>query len=100
MVVDDRRVVLGFLPAAGARDATSRAEQAMAGAPDTVRPSASPQEMLEYMGEGGEASDHILVTTSDGELVGLALRRDVEQCLGEGRAAGTAERRCRASEAA
>ena len=82
-VVDQRRVLLGFVPQSALTSGAGRIEEVMEAAPDTVRPSASPKETLEYMGD----ADHALVTTSDGELVGLARRRDAEQCVREGRAA-------------
>ncbi|MGH7268141.1 MAG: hypothetical protein ACREMB_25265, partial [Candidatus Rokuibacteriota bacterium] len=62
VVVDERRVVLGFLGPEqldGARDGDVGG--AMDPAPDTVRPSAAPKEVLDYMGARGT---RILVTTS------------------------------------
>jgi Mg/Co/Ni transporter MgtE len=88
IVVDEAGVVLGAVSAEplGADPRTPVAE-IMDEAPDTVRPSASPEEVLEYLGSGPDSADHVVVTTSDGVLIGLAYRAEVEECVREGRAA-------------
>jgi CBS domain-containing protein len=75
VVVDERRVVLGYLaPDRLAGDGP--AGGAMEPAPTTVRPSASPKEVLELMGDEGR---RVLVTTPEGKLVGVVARDVVER---------------------
>jgi CBS domain-containing protein len=75
VVVDGQRVVLGYLaPARLAGDGS--AGEAMDPAPGTVRPSASPEKILEYMGDDGQ---QLLVTTPEGVLMGLVTRDAVER---------------------
>ena len=80
-VVDARRVVLGRL---GRRAIRGRedvpAEQAMTLGPSTVRPSARLRDVVERMQKQKLTS--LPVTTSDGRLVGLLLRKDAERALG------------------
>jgi CBS domain-containing protein len=70
VVVNDERVVLGLLRDEDlAKDDDKTAEQVMRGGPRTVRPYVSIEEMAQNM------TDHdlhaVLVSTSDGRLVGL-----------------------------
>jgi CBS domain-containing protein len=75
VVVDAQRVVLGYLaPDRLAGDGL--AGEAMDPAPSTIRPSASPEKVLEFL-----AGHHILVTTPEGELIG-AVTRDAVEGLG------------------
>ena len=75
VVVNRERVVLGLLRAKELEaDPERPVEQAMRPGPSTFRPNVAIAEMARYM------TDHKLVsspiTTSDGRLVGLLLRRD------------------------
>jgi hypothetical protein len=63
--------------------------EAMDPAPDTVRPSAPPKDVLDYMGARGT---RLVVTTPDGELIGIVHRPAVERCLAEKRAASETPR--------
>jgi CBS domain-containing protein len=74
VVADEGRVVLGYLaPDRLAGDGL--AGEAMELAPTTVRPSASPKEILEFMRDD---SKRVLVTTPEGELIGIVARDAVE----------------------
>jgi Mg/Co/Ni transporter MgtE len=77
-VVNDSNVVLGRL---GRRAIGSKGkktiEEAMTEGPSTVRPSIGASALLERMRSRDLTS--FPVTTSDGRLVGLALRADVER---------------------
>jgi CBS domain-containing protein len=82
VVIDDERVVLGLLRSRElGRDRELTIEQAMRPGPSTFRPYVSMKEMAHFMVEHGVESCPI--TTSDGKLVGLLLRSDVER-LAEG----------------
>jgi CBS domain-containing protein len=75
VVVDAHRVVLGYLAPDGlARD--GRADEAMEPAPTTIRPSASPKQILDALGDNAR---HVLVTTPEGELLGLVTRDTAER---------------------
>ena len=75
VVVNVERVVLGLMRAKElAADPSLRIEQAMRPGPSTFRPHASITELAKLMAD--HALDSSPVTTSDGRLVGLLLRRD------------------------
>jgi CBS domain-containing protein len=75
VVVDERSVVMGYLaPDRLAGDGP--AGEAMHAAPTTIRPSASPKEILEFMGDDRQ---RVLVTTPEGELIGIVTRDTVER---------------------
>lgn len=79
-VVNDAGVVLGHL----GRDAFNAAPemtaaQVMKAGPSTIRPHVPLAEIAEYLRKRGIT--RILVTTSDGRLVGVLHRRDTEQML-------------------
>jgi CBS domain-containing protein len=77
IVVDEQRVVLGRLGRrAIAADTDESVDQAMTPGPSTVRPSIGAEDLLERMRARDLAS--LLVTTPDGQLVGLVLRGDIE----------------------
>ena len=77
IVVNEQRVVLGLLGRkAIAADNDETVEQAMTPGPSTVRPSIGADALLERIRARNLTS--FLVTTPDGRLVGLALRRDLE----------------------
>src|SRR5438552_11499591 len=68
VVVNDKKVVLGLLWGEGLEaSATTPVEQVMDADPKTVRPNVSREEATEKARE----MDGVLVTTSDGELIGL-----------------------------
>lgn len=75
VVVTGGRVVLGLLREKElSSDPTATAEEAMRPGPTTVRPDTPAEKMAERMQKRGTAS--VLVTTPDGELVGLMYRDD------------------------
>jgi CBS domain-containing protein len=77
IVVNEERVVLGRLGRkALAADDDVSAEEAMTPGPSTVRPSIGADALLERMRDRRLTS--FVVTTSDGRLVGLARRTDLE----------------------
>jgi CBS domain-containing protein len=68
VVTNRQRVVLGMLWGHMLeRDPRTPVEEVMDGAPSTVRPNAYPEEARERMRD----IDAVLVTTSDGQLIGL-----------------------------
>ncbi len=74
VVVNTERVVLGLLRAKELEaDPELRIEQAMRPGPSTFRPHAAIAELAQYMTEHNLVNSPI--TTSDGRLVGLLLRR-------------------------
>jgi len=76
VVVNDQRVVLGLLRAKElAGDPNQLIEQAMRPAPSTFRPYVSREELVHFMHE--HLVDSSPITTSDGRLVGLLLRKDL-----------------------
>lgn len=78
LVVNDERVVLGRLRGNASDDRAERSvEEMMEAGPTTIRPDVRLTEMAERMGEKNVAS--VVVTTSDGRLVGVLLRDDVER---------------------
>lgn len=77
IVVNEQRVVLGRLGRkAIAADTDESVERAMTPGPSTVRPSIGADALLERIRDRNLTS--YLVTTPDGRLVGLVLRRDLE----------------------
>ncbi len=82
VVVNEGRVVLGLLREKDlASDPTATTEEVMRSGPTTVRPDVLAQKMAERMRKRGAAS--VLVTTPDGELVGLTYRDDAEHVADE-----------------
>ena len=79
-VVNDADVVLGLLSGAAFQaEPEELVEHVMDPAPTTVRPSLLLDAAAERFGSG---VDSLLVTTSDGVLLGLLARADVERQLG------------------
>ena len=80
-VVNEQRVVLGRLYASSLpKDDSARAEDAMDPGPSTYRPDLTAQEMAKRM---ADAELHTApVTLSDGRLVGMVRREDVERAAG------------------
>ncbi len=90
VVVDQERVVLGLLgPPALEGDPRAEAAQVMECAPSTYRPYAAPGSILQQLARRRAGS--ALVTTSDGKLLGLLRRADLERAVRAARS--PAERR-------
>ncbi len=82
VVVNEERVVLGLLREKDlASDPEATAEEAMRFGPTTVRPDTPTGKMVERMRKRGTA--FVLVTTPDGELVGLMYRETAEHMSDE-----------------
>jgi len=78
VVVNEANVVLGLLAGdAWHTEPQATAEAAMACAPRTFRPHILLEKALKYMQK--HDTDHVLVTTGDGELLGLVQRTDAEE---------------------
>jgi predicted transcriptional regulator len=78
VVVNDAGVVLGYLGAESFDAAGERtADQVMQPGPSTVRPHVPLAEMANYMRE--RAIDTILVTTANGQWLGMLYRQDAER---------------------
>ena len=80
VVVNSARIVLGILrkPALQA-DGAATAEQVMASGPATFRPNVGAQEMLDRLRK--HELQTALVTTSEGELLGMVFNEDIEATL-------------------
>jgi len=86
VAVNDARVVLGVVKEeAMIEDPDAAVEQIMESGPVTIRPSWSFEETTEYLRE--QKTDHILVTTSDGQLVGFFDQKSAERQMGSSRVA-------------
>jgi CBS domain-containing protein len=82
VVVNKERVVLGLLREKElSSDPTSPVEEAMRNGPATFRPNEPVGKMVEGMQDRGATA--VLVTTSDGKLVGLLYRADAERLAGK-----------------
>ncbi len=77
VVVNDQGIVLGLLRSSAFDDSPTPVEQAMECAPRTYRLDASPDKALDYMRR--HDLDSVLVTTSDGRLVGAVRLEDIER---------------------
>jgi Mg/Co/Ni transporter MgtE len=83
-VLNDEGVVQGQLRQKElAADPSMRVEDAMLPGPSTFRPNVSVTEMNETLQKGDLR--FVLVTTSDGRWVGVAMRDDVERAAAEER---------------
>ena len=81
VVVNNERVVLGLLREKElASDARATAEEVMRNGPATFRPDEPVGKMAKRMRDRGART--VLVTTSDGRLVGLVYREDIEHLAG------------------
>ncbi len=80
VVLNDAGIVLGYLrgDAAGG-DPEITAEEAMDPGPTTIRPHVPLADIAEYLQKSNR--DSILVTTADGQLVGMLHRQDAERML-------------------
>jgi CBS domain-containing protein len=76
VVVNDEGIVLGLLRQSAFDESPTPVEKAMECAPRTYRLDASPAKALDYMRKHNV--DSVLVTTSDGRLVGAVKLEDVE----------------------
>jgi CBS domain-containing protein len=84
VVVNKERVVLGLLREKEiSTDPGATVERVMHSGPTTFRPNVPVGKMAERMRERGART--VLVTTSDGRLVGLLYRDDAERLAGERR---------------
>ena len=82
VVVSKERVVLGLLREKELdADPEAPAEEAMRNGADTFRPDEPVEKIAKSMRERGSSA--VLVTTSDGRLVGLLYREDAERLVGE-----------------
>jgi Mg/Co/Ni transporter MgtE len=80
IVVDDERIVLGRLGRAAIHsDDLMSVEQAMSEGPSTVRPSLPLRELIGRMAQRNQTT--ALVTTLDGQLVGLVRREEAQRVL-------------------
>jgi Mg/Co/Ni transporter MgtE len=78
VVIDGRRVPFGALSLETmASDPNAAAEQLMEPGPTTIRPNWTFEETSEYLKE--QNRDRVLVTTSDGILIGVYLQADAER---------------------
>jgi hypothetical protein len=78
VVVNGRRVPLGALRLeAMARDPNATAEQLMELGPTTIRPSWTFEQTSKYLKEQNQ--DRVLVTTSEGILIGVYFQADAER---------------------
>ncbi len=81
VVVNKERVVLGLLREKElSSDPKASVEEAMRNGPATFRPNEPVGKIARRMRDRGTAA--VLVTTSDGRLVGLLYREDAEQLAG------------------
>jgi CBS domain-containing protein len=76
VVVNEARIVLGFLQQAALNADSERLIEQVMGLGPRYRLSAELEKAKTYMEPHG--IDSVLVTTTDGELVGLLKRQDVE----------------------
>jgi CBS domain-containing protein len=82
VVVSDRRVVLGLLDREiMERGTDTTAEEVMEPGPTTYRPNLFAEDALHYMHQ--QNMTHVLVTTSDGEWIGVLRREDAERAVAE-----------------
>ena len=83
IVVNEERIVLGRLGRSGlTRDDDASVEQAMSEGPSTIRPDATLETITTRLHEQNLAT--ALVTTLDGQLVGVLRLDDAERALGRG----------------
>ena len=85
VVINDHRIVLGLLRSDAILANGSRTvEEAMLSGPVTYRPNAGLEEVDRYLSDHHLA--YALITTSDGELMGLANADDIRRRLSESKA--------------
>jgi Mg/Co/Ni transporter MgtE len=77
VVVNDQGIVFGLVRGEALQaDPQTSVEQVMESSPRTYRLNVAPEKAAAYMRRQG--LDSVLVTTSDGKLVGLLKREDAE----------------------
>jgi CBS domain-containing protein len=77
-VVNEHRIVLGLLRSDAINaNSTTTAEEAMISGPVTFRPNAALEEIDRYLTD--HKIGHAVVTTPEGELIGLASADDVRR---------------------
>ena len=82
MVMSEQGIVLGLLREKElSSDPDVEVEQVMRNGPTTFRPNEPTGKMAKRMRERGSRT--VLVTTSDGKLVGVLYREDAERLAGE-----------------
>ncbi len=87
-VVNDHRVVLGLLRSDVIKaDGAKTAEEAMISGPVTFRPNAALEEIDRYLTD--HKIGHAVVTTPEGELIGLASADEVHRLHAESLASST-----------
>ncbi len=79
VVVDDDRVVLGLLEGEALDGGAATAADAMREGPTTIRPHVTLDDTVKSL--AAHRREQVLVTTSDGRLVGLLRRADAERRL-------------------
>jgi CBS domain-containing protein len=79
VVIGERNVVLGQLSGEALKAGAGTAAEAMAPGPTTYRPNLFAEDALHYMHQNGLS--HVLVTNSDGELIGVLRPEDAERAL-------------------
>jgi CBS domain-containing protein len=83
IVVNDEEIVLGRVGRKALREASSdaRVEEVMSSGPGTIRPNTDLERIVQRLQERGLTS--VVVTRSDGRLVGVLRREDAERRLAE-----------------
>jgi len=82
-VVNDHRIVLGLLKSDALKaDGSRTVEEVMLSGPVTYRPNAGLEEVDRYLTD--HHLQYALVTTSDGDLIGLASAQDIRTLLSSG----------------
>src|ERR671934_860730 len=82
VVVNDQRIVLGLLKIDAIKAGGSKTvEEAMLAGPTTFRPNVSLEEIYHYLAD--HRVQYALVTTSDGDLIGVASADDIHEQLHE-----------------
>jgi CBS domain-containing protein len=82
VVVNEGRVVLGLLGGEALEAGVDTvAEEVMEPGPTTYRPNLFAEDALHYMHQ--QNMTHVLVTTSDGELIGVLRSEDAEKAVAE-----------------
>lgn len=79
VVINPQRIVLGILRKKALEGETATAEEAMMPGPSTYRPNVGAQDMLDRFRKHDLHT--ALVTTSEGELIGMAYREDIEATI-------------------
>jgi len=77
VVVTDDRVVLGLLAAAVQGASDTPVDRVMRAAPVTIRPHVPVEDAAEQLRR--QNADHLIVTSSEGRLIGLLSRADAER---------------------